>query len=141
MPRNVFTNPANGQTWAWPINHSAEQEVGRDRGVTFEANSANTGLVKQQGALAPLVLRYEGTILDPAQLQAMLAWQALCETQTIYFTDFAGDSYEVLITSFRPTRKRTLRNPRHPELLHYWTYSIELTVVRILAGVYAGQPA
>lgn len=141
MPRNLFINPNTGATYAWEINHTDEQETGRDRQLDFEANTGNVGLVKQQGELTPLVFRYTGTILTSAQLAAMLSWFRLCETQSIYFRDFAGDEYEVTISAFHPLRKRTLRNPRQRELLHYWSYTIELVVLKVRAGAWAGLPA
>jgi hypothetical protein len=142
MARNRFSDPRTGQFYDWPINHSDEDQFGRDRGVTLEANTGNVGLVKQQGDLTPLTLRLQGTILTRAQYQAMLNWFALCNTQSINFTDFAGDSYEVTITSFMPVRKRTLRNPRDPGApLWYWTYTIEMMVLTVLSGAWVGQPA
>lgn len=139
---NIFTDPTTGEQYLWEINHSDEDDSGRDRSITTEANTGNVGLVKQQGELAPLTLRYSGTILTRAQLAQMLAWYAKCETHSIYFTDFAGDSYEVLITAFHPKRLRTMRNPRDPGArLWYWTYTIEMTVLRVLAGAWLGQPA
>jgi hypothetical protein len=151
MARNIFNDrslPAAPLTdphpnpYPWPINHSDEDEVGRDRNITLEANTGNVGLVKQQGELTPLTFRYSGTILTRAQLSQMLFWFTKCETHSIDFTDFAGDSYEVLITSFKPTRHRTLRNPRDPGApLWYWTYTIEMMVLTVRAGAWLGQPA
>jgi hypothetical protein len=72
----------------------------------------------------------------------MLAWYTKCETRSIYFTDFAGDSYEVLITAFHPKRLRTMRNPRDPGArLWYWTYTIEMMVLAVRSGAWIGQPA
>jgi hypothetical protein len=65
----------------------------------------------------------------------MWAWEALCQTQTIYFTDFAGDKYEVVIDSFKPVRHagRNLRGGTEAPLW-YWTYTIGMTVVRVISG-------
>lgn len=142
MARNTFIDPTTGEVYAWPINHSDEEEGGRDRAITTGANTGNVGLVKQQGELTPIVLRYTGTILQRAQYDAMLSWYARCESHTIYFTDFAGDSYEVIISAFHPRRQRTLRNPRDPSApFWYWTYTIEMTVMAVRAGAWMGQPA
>jgi hypothetical protein len=141
---NIFTNPAApGDVYQWAINHSEEEESGRDRQIETRANTGNVGLVRQQGEMTPLLLRYTGTILEKAQLDEMLRWFRLCETQTIYFTDFAGDSYEVQISSFKPTRVRAMRNTRGlaTNPLHYWRYTIEMHVLRVLAGSYTGFPA
>lgn len=140
---NVFTNPLTGATYAWEINHAEESESGRNRNVETRANTGNVGLVRQQGELTPLVLRYTGTILRQPQLDTMLGWFLLCETQSIYFTDFAGDSYEVLISNFQPRRVRAMLNLRgqatNPQ--HYWTYTIEMHVLNVRSGSYEGFPS
>jgi hypothetical protein len=137
---NVFEDPA-GQLapYAWQINHAEEDESGVERQIEHSANTANTGLVRQQGDDSPLTFEYSGTILHRAQLVAMLAWYRACRTRTIYFHDFAGDSYEVLITAFKPTRQRTLRNPRDRANapLWFWRYKLTMEVVRIIDGPYA----
>jgi hypothetical protein len=139
----VFTNPATGASYSWAINHAEESEGGRSRQIDYEGNTGNVGLVRQQGELEPLGFSFSGTILTRAQLTEMLAWFLLCESQSIHFTDFAGDSYEVLITSFRPKRVRAVANARGGSDAphHYWTYTIELSVLAVLGGVYSGFPA
>lgn len=137
--RNVFRAPSGALApYAWQVNHSDEEEVGRRRNIETTAPTSNVGLVMQQGSDGPMILRFTGTILHASQFAAMRAYFNLSRTETIIFTDFAGDSYEVVITAFNPTRKRTLRNPRDVSIhLHYWTYTIELTVVRVLTGAWA----
>jgi hypothetical protein len=140
MARNIFIDPAgNRDDYSWPINHSEEQEVGKSRNVEHGANTANTGFVRQQSDESPLTLRFSGIILEKAQIQEMIAWWQLCETQTIYLTDFAGDEYEVIVTRFVPTRHKTVRNPRDyanaPNW--YWRYEIDLDVVRVIDGIWA----
>jgi hypothetical protein len=137
--RDTFHNPATGETYAWPINHSDEQEFGKTRQVASGAPTGHTGLTFQQGADEPMELLLEGTILHRSQHQQMIRWWAICAGQSIYFTDFAGDAYEVIITDFNPVRKRTLHNPRDPSIrLHYWTYTIRMQVIGILAGPWVG---
>ena len=140
MARNRFTNPSNGDYYDWQINHTEEEEVNKARSIEHGANSANTGLVKQQSDDQPLVLSYRGTILHKAQLEEFWGWFQLTKTQTIYFTDFAGDEYEVIITDFKPQRQRTIKNPRDfaNAPLWYWTYAISMEVVRVIAGTMAG---
>jgi hypothetical protein len=139
--RNRFQDP-NGvrSAYEWELGHFEEEETSKRRNIEHGANTANTGLVRQQGDDTPLVLKYSGTILVKAQLVEMLAWWQLCADQTIYFRDFAGDEYEVLISAFSPTRHYTIRNPRDfanaPH--HFWRYTIEMEVVRIIAGTFAG---
>lgn len=141
MPRtpNKFKDPKTATTWEWPVNHSEEQETGVSRSVQHGAKTAG-GLVRQQADDQPLNLRYSGTIFHKAQVTEMIHWFQLCATQTINFEDFAGDEYEVLITSFQPVRKRTIRNPRDftNAPLWYWTYEIEMEVVRVIKGIWTG---
>lgn len=137
---NVFRDPAgNLPDYPWPINHSEEEEGGRVRNIETTALTSGVGLVMQQGADSLPTLRYSGTILTEAQLVAMRSWYELCRTQTIIFRDFAGDEAEVIVTAFKPTRKRTMRNARDlvNAPLHYWTYSLEMTVIRVISGAIA----
>lgn len=142
---NRFTNPANGDVYDWLLNHDEEDESGKERLIertapTGRVGSTNVGLVKQQGDDTPLLLKWRGKILERSQLVQMIAWYQLCESQTIYVRDFAGDEYEVVITAFKPLRHRTSFNPRggSTNRLHYWTYSIEFEVLRVISGTWAG---
>lgn len=143
MGRNRFTDPATAASYDWLINHDEEEQIGRDRGITYEANTGNVGLVVQQGELTPIVLKLSGKILEQSQLDQFIDWFDLCQHHSIYFTDFAGDSYEVIISVFTPKRLRTLRNPRGGTInpRHYWSYTMEMSVLSVRAGVWAGSPA
>lgn len=138
--RDKFTNPANGEVYEFDIGHSSEEPTSKTRQVSNSANTANTGLIAQQGDVQPLVLKYSGTILKKSQHVEMWRWYQLCESQTIFFTDYDGNEYEVQITDFAPTRQATLRNPRDPQNapLHYWTYTIAMQVIRVVSGELAG---
>lgn len=136
MARNTFTDPATGNTYQWLINHDEEEDGGKTRTINRAGLTSNVGTVKQQGEDGPLMLRFRGTILDRSQYQAMWAWFELSRSQTIYFTDFDGQAFEVQITSFTPKRLRKARSPqRDPSTpLHYWQYGIEMEVYRVIAG-------
>lgn len=137
--RNLFIDPRTGAQYAWQVNHDTEESVGRQRPVTSITTTNGTGRIVQQGDEAPLKLKLSGTILHAAQFAQMRAFYDLSRTQTIIFQDFAGDRYEVVIDDFEPLRKRTARNPRDSSIgLHYWTYTIEMTVVRVISGAWAG---
>ena len=139
--REQFIDPAgNRTTYSWVINHSDEDEFGKERQINHGANTANTGLVKQQSDDSPMVLRLQGTILHKAQHTEFIAWWKLSETQTIHFVDFTGDRYEVIVTAFKPIRKRTIKNPRdYPNAPYwYWTYSMELEVISFVSSVWSG---
>lgn len=137
---NQFENPETSATYDWTINHYEESDSGPQRSVEHGANAANTGLVRHQADDQPMVLKYSGTILTEAQLTEMISWYILCKTQTIYFHDFAGDSYEVLITKFNYKRKWVQRNFNDPTNApnHIWEYSIEMDIIRVIDGPLSG---
>jgi hypothetical protein len=140
--RNEFRDPRGVKpTYVWHIGHDTEDNGGRGRSVSATPVVGGARLILQQGENEPLKFQLSGTILEPAQLQAFNDWYALGQTQTIYWRDFAGDLFEVLITEFRPVRKRTARNPRTGQPW-YWTYRMEITVVRVISSsTWAGSPA
>lgn len=138
--RDTFKDPKTGHEYEWQVGHETEGAVGKKRTVTHSANTQNTGLVRQQGDVQPLILKYEGKILHLKQLEEMWHFFQLCETQTIYFHDYMGEEYEVLITEFDPTRLPTVKNPKdfaHAPR-HYWKYTIEMEVVKVRSGALAG---
>lgn len=140
MARNRFEDPSGALTaYDWQVNHSEEEEGGQSREVDHTANTGLTGLVRQQGAADPIMLSYKGTILHRAQVVQMLRWWEACRTRTVFFQDYAGDRYEVVITSFKPQRLRTEHNPRDSASapLWYWKYTLVMEVVTNLAGPYA----
>jgi hypothetical protein len=141
---NQFINPATGATYSWAINHHEESEFGRARAMQRTAPSkTGTGLGRQQGEDSPMILQLKGVILQKAQLDTFISWYALCETQTIYFQDFAGERYEVIITSFKPTRRAVARNHQDLANMPLWVYdyTMEMEVVRALIGPWAGVAA
>jgi hypothetical protein len=138
--RDRFTNPATGTFYDWPLNHDEEDESGKARNITRTAPTGSVGLIKQQGDDGPLLLHLKGKILKRAQLAAFWSWFELSRTQTIYFRDFDNQQYEVQITSFAPQRHRKLSfpSPGNDPSTHYWTYSMELEVYRVISGDLAG---
>lgn len=133
--RDCFTDPATGDEYNWHVNHNVEQAFGKQRNVERTARTGFQGYVRQQGDDGPLILQFQGEILHRAQYQQMWHFYHLCETQTIYFTDFFGDEAEVQITHFTPTRVRVAKNPSDPSIpFHRWDYTIEMDVVRVISG-------
>jgi hypothetical protein len=131
---NRFT-ASNGATYDWTVNHDEEESFGKTRNVEATALLKGGGMVLQQADDGPLVITVSGTIFHVAQIQAFDWWMAWTKQQTIHFTDFAGDVYEVIITSFQPKRQRTLRNPRDPSApLWYWKYTLEMHVITVISG-------
>lgn len=138
--RDTFIDPKTGDEYEWQIGHETEAPTGKKRGITHSANSANTGLVRQQGDVQPLILKYEGKILHLNQYEKFWQFYELCETQTVYFRDYMGEEYEVMITEFDPQRQATVKNPKDfanaPR--HYWKYTIEMEIVAVRAGALVG---
>lgn len=145
--RNRFYDPATGQSYDWHINHSDEDQHGKQRniehtGITGGFTGGSIGLVRQQGAASPTLLSYSGTIFHAAQYAAMWDYFQRCESRSIHFRDFEGHEYEVQIVAFEPKRQRTLKNPRDSSIpLHYWTYSIRMEVLRVISGPLTGLVA
>lgn len=139
MSRNTFQDPV-GQfaSYPWPVNHTAEAEVKKDRQIQYTSPTANASLIPQQGEPLPLTMSWTGTIFDKAQLAAMLFWWELCELRTIYLTDFAGDKAEILITSFAPVRKGVVSNPRVQNQPWLWTYTFDFDVITAITGTWVG---
>lgn len=132
--RNYFTNPANSVDYVWTVNHDEEQEFGKSRNIDRTGRSGNTGLVRQQGDDGPLIMTLSGRIVHRAQYVMMWQIFELCRTQTVYFTDFDGQSFEVLVTEFRPLRRRgkTSKDPSTPR--HFWEYTMTLDIIRVISG-------
>lgn len=143
MGRNRFTDPRTADFYDWDINHKEEEEFGKERQVTYGANTANTGLIKQQGDASPLKIQVRGTVLQKSQHDEFIAWWKLCgdpDPQTIYFKDFADEEYEVIITAYKPTRKGVAANPRGGTAapLWYWEYTMTMEVITIRSGSWLG---
>lgn len=136
MSRNRFENPENGAFYDWLVNHKDEESLGKRRNMERGAKTSGTGLIRQQTDQTPMVMRFSGTIFHQSQYDEMWEWYELCENQTIYFHDFSGDSYEVTITAFEPTRHHTVRNPRDFANAPYWfwRYTIEMEVLTFIDG-------
>lgn len=133
---NRFLNPWTGAYYDWPINNSTEESFGKTRNIDHTAPTSGLGLIRQQGDDSPMAIKLSGTIFHKAQHQAMIAYFNLSRTQTVYFRDFTGETYEVIITAYQPTRQRTIRNPRDfaNAPYHYWKYTLEMDVVRFING-------
>lgn len=124
--------------YAWAINHNAEDAFSKSVSIEHTANTGQTGHVRQQGTAEPLVLSLSGTALTDAQNQEFWRWWSACNTppgrRTIFFTDFSGAEYEVLITRYDAPRVRAGRNPRQPTKPWTYQWKMELEVVTIISG-------
>lgn len=138
---NVFIDPANGDEYPWPINHSEEESFGKTRTIDHTAPTARgsdpgVGLIRQQGDDTPLTWKYSGTILDPTQEDAFIDWWERSRQRTIFFRDFTGAEYEVIITGYEPKRIRCLVNRRGGDRwpFHYVNYTLSMEVLTIRSG-------
>lgn len=139
--KNKFTDPATGTDYVWLINHSEEDPMEKRRDITRSGKTALTGLTRIQGEESPMVLRLKGTILHASQNQMFWDLWEKCADQTLYFTDFNGEQFEVLITGYVPTRTRVLRNVNDVANMphHIIKYELELEVIRFISGVLATE--
>lgn len=137
---NVFTDPATGNTYSWPLNHDTEDQTGKKRNVSHSAPTNAIGLNRQSSDSSPLILTWKGKILQQSQLTAMLSWWQICESRSIYIQDFEGNKYEVIIVDFEATRVRMALNRRDLVKMpqHIYEYTLQMEVLAILAGVWAG---
>jgi hypothetical protein len=138
--RDTFIDPLTGFVYEWQVGHDEEASVGKTRNITHSGNTAGTGLIRQQGEPAPLVLRYSGKILHLHQFEEMWRFYELCETQTIYYRDYFGEEFEVVITQFEPIREKTVSNKKDLTNmpLHYYSYTIAMEIVKVRAGALVG---
>jgi hypothetical protein len=135
---NRFFDPSDSTEYLWPINHLEEDDIGITTGISTSAPTSGIGLVRQQGEDSAMSIIVRGTILTLAQHQTFIAWKARSRNHTIYFTDFAGEQYEVLIKSYLPRRERVQKNPRDPLMPNYVIrYTMEMDVIQALSGSWA----
>lgn len=134
MPRDRLTNPANASFYDFHINHDEESGGGRERAIEHTTTTAGTGLVRQQGDKAPTIKRVSGSILHAVQYRRLWEYFELCDTQTVYFKSATGWEAEVTLTKFEPQEVR-VENRKDPSIpWHKWTYTLEMEVVRWIAG-------
>lgn len=136
---NSFVDPKGiVAQYFWPINHNDMDPSGRQRTITATAPSAGFGLVRQQGVDQPMSLNLKGDILHEAQRIAFIQWWALCDQQSVYFYEFSGEQYEVMITNFAETKMPLARNLADPTIpFHMYNYSLDMDVLNILSGPWA----
>lgn len=113
--------------YEWQIMWDEEEGEELTRNLERTAVTSGVGFVRQQGADSPQLFRFSGKILEQNQYDKMKAYYEASRLRTVFFRDFTGTEYEVLITKFNPKRRRTLHNPRDTSIpLHFWEYEIEM---------------
>lgn len=116
-------------TYEWEVGHNEESSGLMTYNLERTAVTTGVGYVRQQGAPTPKTLDFSGSILTQAQYDAMVNYYKACETRTIFYRDVDNTEYEVLITSFNPTRIRVAFNSRSPGLLWKWKYQITMEIL------------
>lgn len=127
-------------TYSWDVNYNTEDGFNARRELEVTPNTAGTGFIVQQGADQPMAISFSGKFTKPDQHRQFIAYYAKCKFQSIYFRDFETQLYEVMMTAYLPKRTRAARNPRGGEQakFHYYEYSMEMTVLRVISGDWVG---
>lgn len=134
MPQ-TFTDPLTGTSYQWASNHETEDPAGKTRQIAGTANTGLTGRVRQQGDDGPYVVTLHGRIRVREQSRQFWHYYNLCRTQTIYFTDFDGQQYEVQIIGYTEQRVRQASNVADPSMPHHnIQYVLTMEVYGFLAG-------
>ena len=129
-PRERFRDGASSLAdYEFDINHHEEDGTGQTRNITRTAPTSGVGFVRQQGDRSPPTFKFLGTIMKQSQFDAMQAYFEACDNRTVFFRDYLGDEYEVIITVFDTTRQAVLRNSRDPSIRHIWKYRLEMEIV------------
>lgn len=133
--RDAFGDPATGEVYLWPHNHSEEQGAVRTRAVNAVMPSAarfrQTRAIRVQSTPVELVYRLAGSVLTRAQHNDFLRFVDISTHHTIYFYHFAGDLFECFLSDYEPQRKYLQRGPRGE---HYvWPYTMQIDVITKLS--------
>lgn len=139
MPRVAFIDPATGTTYEWHRGYEAEEDSGKTRQISGQANTGQTGRVRQQGDDGPYVRTVTGKIVHAAQRQQFWEWYELCKTQTIHLRDHDGAVYEGQIVALNMHPVRRLPNLAPDQNLRhvYYEYSLAFDVYDFVSGAMA----
>lgn len=116
-------------TYEFEINHWTEEDTDQRRNITRTAPTSGVGFVRQQGESAPQTMKYAGTIMTTTQYNAMQSYYLACSLRTVFFRDYLGTEYEVLVTTFATLKQAVLGQNRDPALKHIWKYRLEMEVI------------
>lgn len=116
-------------TYSFDIGHHEEDPDDQRRNITRTARTDGVGFVRQQSDKSPQTFKFAGTIMKAEQKTAMQGYFDACDNRTVFFRDYTGTEYEVLITVFSCTRVPVLRNMRDPSIMHIWKYNLEMEVI------------
>lgn len=139
--RDTLIDPAPGGlgTYVFQVGHNEEEPVGGQRNLTVVTNTTGGIGLRQQGDDEPLTLTLSGTALHEHQHTTLTAFFRKSKLNTIIFRDFFGQEFEVIITSYKAKRNRTIRNPRDASInFHYYTWTLVLDVITVRNGPWVG---
>jgi methyltransferase-like protein len=135
--RVKLIDPAPGGLgeYSFEINNE-DEEMGAKRNVDSFMNTSGQGWIIQQGQDDPPNIQISGKMLTKNQNQRLTQFYNRCAQHTMYYQDFEGQTYEVMITGYSPKRLRASRNPRGGAVnpLHYYSYTLEMLVVTVISG-------
>ncbi len=122
---NRLSDLVTGASYAWAINHLTEDPLDFSREYDDW---------RQQSASSPARFRFQGTILEPEQLDSLLSMYEACDDRTLLFEDYTGDSYEVVIVLWDARPERAY-NPRTRDVF-IWRYTVEMEIVTVLNSTF-----
>lgn len=138
MSQVTFTNPATGAQYVWPHNPPPDgitQPSQKQRQIDRASSTGNVGATKQQGDDGPYILHWEPLVFTAAHEEALFTWYALCDTQTIYLTDWNGEEYEGQIVTLGRQQIGALGGPGDTsQRLFYSKFIFEFEVYRFISG-------
>jgi hypothetical protein len=142
MPQQVvFTDPRTSHTYTWPINPGYDgitQAAQKQRNIQRTSNTANVGATKQQGDDGPMIIHWEPLIFHIAHETALWQWWMLCKLQTIYLTDWDGETFEGQIITLGRQQIGALSGPGDTlQRGFYCKYTFEFEVYRFVSGLLA----
>jgi hypothetical protein len=135
-----FYNPANGDTYSWPLNppFNGETAAQKLRQIERTANTGIVGATKQVGDDGPYILDWKVNVFTEAFERALWTWWQICKTQTIYLTDWNGEAYEGQIIELTRQRVGALAGPGDTNARgFYCVYEMQYEVWSFISGVLA----
>lgn len=138
-----FVNPANADTYLWPLNPGwdAESKSGtgyqqKQRQIERTSNTGNVGATKQQGDDGPFIYHWEFIVVTADHEQALYTWYQTCKTQSIYLYDFNGEQSEGQITTAARSRQGAAGGLGDINARGFYTnFVFEFEVWKFLAGL------
>lgn len=120
--RWVFDDPNTLDTWEFAINPSEGGSPSYDKTITQQSTSAPDGkVILFEGRDQPQIIEFSGVLFTEAEFNAFVEWWN--KRYQIQVTDDLGRQFYIVITSFKPTRRRAIQHPWKHD------YSVSATIV------------